>query len=226
MKLQHSLLAGVVCVSATLVFVSNSIAADYPPPYTYAPPKRVELFNGKDFSGWTFFLRSNAAPEQTFTVTNGLMHCTGQPYGYIRTEKSFNDYKLTVEWRFVKVAPHADNSGVIVHVQSPDAIWPKAVENQGMFHHQGDIILMGGVTCDGHDTPQTRSIKMQKPQNEKPAGEWNVYEVICRGNSMTNYVNGEMMNGITGLSVKAGMIAIQSEGGEWELRKAFIEPLK
>jgi hypothetical protein len=204
-----------------LTFASNSFGAD-----PIAPTEKMDLFNGKDFTGWTFFLRSNAEPANTFTVTNGLMHCTGQPYGYVRTEKSFRDYKLTVEWRFVKVAPRADNSGVIVHVQGPDTIWPRAVENQGQFHHQGDIILMGGVTRKDHGTNRPGSIRMQQPQNEKEAGEWNTYEVICSGDTLKNYVNGKLMNEIEGISVSAGTIAIQSEGGEWELRKAFIEPVK
>jgi len=48
-----------------------------------APPSEgVELFNGKDFTGWTFFVRSNSAPEETWIVTNGLIHCAGRPSGY------------------------------------------------------------------------------------------------------------------------------------------------
>ena len=205
-------------------FLSNSFAEEAPQATT--PTKRVDLFNGKDFSGWTFCLRSNAEPAATFTVTNGLMHCTGQPFGYVRTEKSYRDYKLAVEWRFVKVAPRADNSGVFVHVQAPDQVWPKAIENQGQFHHHGDLIMLNGATCKGHETPQTRGVPMQQPQNENPAGEWNTYEVICRGDTVQSYVNGKLMNEATGCSVSSGAIAIQSENGEWELRKAFIEPLK
>src|ERR1700689_4637415 len=66
----------------------------------------VDLFNGKDFSGWTFFMRSNSVPEKTWSITNGIIHCTGRPNGFMRTEKSFHDYKLTVEWRFLTVAPY------------------------------------------------------------------------------------------------------------------------
>ena len=201
----------------------NSLAADLPAPIT--PPARIDLFNGKDFSGWTFCLRSNAEPANTFTVTNGLMHCTGQPNGYARTDQSYRDYKLTVEWRFVKVAPRADNSGVFVHLHTPDAVWPEEIENQGQYHHQGDIILTGGVTDPAHKGPQLHFLNMHTSQNENPAGEWNTYEISCRGDTVTNYVNGKLMNGVAGLNVNSGAIAMQSEGGEWELRKIFIEPL-
>jgi hypothetical protein len=217
-------LAAAACFAVMLAFVSNSFADDAAQATT--PTKHIDLFDGKDFSGWTFCLRSNAEPSATFSVSNGLMHCTGQPFGYVRTEKSYRDYKLSVEWRFVKIAPRADNSGVFVHVQSPDQVWPKAIENQGQFHHQGDLVMLNGATCQGHETPQTRGVRAQQPPNENPAGEWNTYEIICRGDTVQSWVNGKLMNEATGCSISSGAIAIQSEGGEWELRKAFIEPLK
>ncbi len=205
------------------VIASTVLAAELPEPTT--PTERIDLFNGKDFSGWTFCLRSNAVPADTFAVSNGLMHCTGQPFGYVRTDKSFRDYKLTVEWRFVKIAPHADNTGVFVHVQVPDNVWPRCVENQGQYHHQGDFIFMGGATYQGTNGPKQGSIRMQGPPNEKAAGEWNTYEIICRGDSVKNYVNGKLMNHAEGCNASAGAIAMQSEGGEWELRKIYVEPV-
>ena len=45
----------------------------------------VALFNQKDFTGWTFVTKTNTDPSQTWSVTNGMIHCTGAPTGYIRT---------------------------------------------------------------------------------------------------------------------------------------------
>jgi len=213
------ILAGFI---ATLT-ASAILAAELPAPTT--PTARLDLFNGKDFSGWTFCLASNAPPENTYAVSNGLMHCTGQPFGYVRTDKSFRDYKLTVEWRFVKIAPRADNSGVFVHVQTPDKVWPAVIENQGQYHHQGDFIFMGGAMFKGTNGMKQGQIRMKSPQNENAAGEWNTYEIVCRGDTVKNYVNGKLMNEVAGCSVSSGAIAMQSEGGEWELRKIYVEPL-
>lgn len=206
-----------------ILTVSGILAAELAAPVT--PTERMELFNGKDFSGWTFCLRSNAPPADTFTVSNGLMHCIGQPFGYVRTDKSFRDYKLTVEWRFVKIAPRADNSGVFVHVQPPDRVWPPVIENQGQYHHQGDFIFMGGATFKGTNGSKQGMIKRQGQSNEKAAGEWNTYEIVCRGDTVKNYVNGRLMNDVEGCNFSSGAIAMQSEGGEWELRKIYVEPL-
>jgi hypothetical protein len=202
----------------------HASAADLPAPVS--PTERMDLFNGKDFTGWTFCFSNNVEPAMTFTVTNGVIHCTGQPFSYVRTDKSFRDYKLTVEWRFVKTAPRADNTGVFVHVQTPDKVFPMCYENQGQFHHHGDIILMGGAKSATHQGNGIQSERMKQPQNENAAGEWNTYEVVCKGDTITNYVNGKQMNQVAGCNLSSGAIALQSEGGEWEARKVFIEPLK
>jgi len=199
----------------------NSFAGDM----AITPTKRIDLFNGKDFTGWTFTMRSNAPAAETWAVTNGVIHCTGRPPGYARTETSYRDYKLTVEWRFVKIAPKADNSGIFVHINPPDKVWPACVEVQGAHGKQGDLRMNGGATCKGHETAKTTNADALAPSNEKAAGEWNTFEVECRGDSVKLMTNGKWMNQITGCSVSRGAIGIQSEGGEIEVRKMFIEPL-
>ena len=198
-------------------------AADAPAAVT--PAGRIDLFNGKDLSGWTVFLRGDTPAADTYSVSNGLLHCTGQPFGYVRTDKTFRDYKLTVEWRYVKVAEHADNSGVFVHVQLPDHVWPKCIENQGQNRHQGDLIFLGGSTYKGPAGPTKTPSRMQGQPNEKAVGEWNTYEVVCRGDTVKSYVNGRLLNQVEGCNISAGSIGVQSEGGEWELRKIYLEPL-
>jgi hypothetical protein len=99
-------------------------------------------------------------------------------------------------------------------------------ENQGQFHHQGDIILMGGAKCTGHQGNGTQGVNTKQPQNEKAAGEWNTYEVVCQGDTIKNYVNGKLMNEVDRYNATPGAIALQSDGGEWKVRKVFFEPLK
>jgi hypothetical protein len=208
----------------TLTFVPSHFAAEAPA--AAAPTERIELFNGKDFTGWTFCLRTNAEPAKTFMVTNGVIHCIGQPFGYMRTEKSYKDYHLTVEWRFVKVAQGADNSGVFVHIQPPDQVWPKCIENQGQYQHQGDFVMMSGATGKVRDAVARGGARTREPQNEKPAGEWNTYEVVCSAATIKNYVNGKLMNEATECGISSGAIGLQSEGGEFEVRKVTLEPVK
>jgi hypothetical protein len=222
-NLGRTMLIGTASAALALVWAQNGFADDVSAPV--APSGHVELFNGRDFSGWTFCMQSNAEPANTWTVTNGLIHCTGQPFGYARTTSDYRNYKLTVEWRFVKPVPRADNSGVFVHLQPPDKVWPKCIECQGQYRHQGDIILLGGTTVnDMQPTNAVRSVRSRQPSNENPGGEWNTYEIIAAADTLKVSVNGKLMNEVTNSSATSGFIAIQSEGGELEVRKASLEP--
>jgi Domain of Unknown Function (DUF1080) len=205
-----------------VVLVTNSFADDI----AITPTKRIDLFNGKDFAGWKFTSRGDAPTAGTWSVTNGVIHCTGQPFGYARTDSFYRDYKLTVEWRFAKIGPKADNSGIFVHINGPDKVWPACVEVQGAHGKQGDLRMNGGATAKGHESAETKNADAQAPSNEKAPGEWNTFEVECSGDVITLWTNGKLMNQITGCSASSGAIGIQSEGGEIEVRKMFLEPLK
>ena len=191
------------------------------------PTNHIELFNAKDFTGWTFYMKSNADPAMAWTVTNGVIHCTGKPTGYLRTKQDYRDYKLTVEWRFVKIAPRADNTGVLLHLQLPDEVWPPCIQAQGKYSNQGDWILMAGAECKEHKGMDANApVPKQGPSNEKPVGEWNNYEMVCSGSDVKAWVNGKFMNEATQCTLSSGFIGFQSEGGEFEIRKVFLEPLK
>jgi len=48
--------------------------------------------------------------------------------------------------------------------------------------------------------------------SEKPVGEWNTYQVVCKDDTVTIIVNGTEMNKVTGSNIRSGQIGIQSEG--------------
>jgi hypothetical protein len=196
-------------------------------PPAYTRESEVALFDGRDFSGFTFCMKDHADPLKTWSVTNGVIHCTGQPAGYLRTTGVYSNYFLTVVWRFVKVTPKADNTGVLVHIQPPDKIWPQCIQIQGKHGRQGDLFLMAGAESKEHrgknaDTP----IPMRSASVEHPVGEWNKCEVICLHNKVTVFINGQFMNETTACSVNSGCIGIQSEGGEIEIQSLTYSPLK
>jgi len=60
---------------------------------------------------------------------------------------------------------------------------------------------------------------------EKPAGEWNRMEVVCDGDTITNIVNGYVVNAGTKSSLTKGKITFQSEGAEIIFRRIEIRSL-
>lgn len=188
------------------------------------PKERIELFNGKDLSGWV--LIAGQEPQKTFTVEDGVVKCTGRPAGYMRTEKKYKNYRFVMEWRFIKPG----NSGVLVHMSGKDVVWPRSLECQGAYQNQGDFWVIGGFEFKEHkaggERVGGRRLAKLGPHNEKPVGEWNTYEIVCDGDTVLPHVNGKLMNEAHECSDTSGHICIQSEGAQWEARKICLEPLK
>jgi hypothetical protein len=218
-----------LCSCLAAAFVSRGAAQDdaanYPP--AHSRENEVALFNGRDFSGLTFCMKDNADPLQTWSVTNGVIHCTGRPIGYIRTTQSYSNYFLTVEWRFLKVAPKADNTGILVHMQLPDKVWPQCVQVQGKHDRLGDLFLMEGAEAKEHrGMDKNTPVPFRGPSQENPVGQWNKAETVCLDNRVESYINGKFVNEVTECTLNSGFIGIQSEGGDIEIRTIYFSPLK
>jgi Domain of Unknown Function (DUF1080) len=219
----------VILFCLAFAFAKSSFAQNDVPdsPPTHSPENEVALFNGKDFSGWTFCMKNNADPLQTWSITNGVIHCTGTPVGYIRTTQVYSNYFLTVIWRFVKIAPKSDNTGVLVHIQDPDKVWPMCIQVQGKHDRQGDLFLMEGAESKEHKgMDKNTPIPMRGPSAEHPVGEWNKAETICRHNQVESFINDKFANETTECTINSGYIGIQSEGGEIEIKSIIFTPLK
>jgi hypothetical protein len=184
----------------------------------------IVLFNGKNLNNWVFHLKDPAVdPAKVFTVQNGVIHITGDPFGYMRTKESYSDYKLHVEWRY---PVELSNSGVFVHAQGADTIWLKCIECQLKAGGAGDFVCMNGSDMDERKDKSNRVVKKLAESNEKPVGEWNTMEVTCKANTIEVVVNGLTQNKGTNLNVTSGSICLQSEGKAIEFRNVFLTPLK
>jgi hypothetical protein len=182
----------------------------------------IRLFNGKDLSNWVLQLKDPAVdPASVFKVKNGIIHITGNPFGYMRTKDSYSEYKLHVEWRY---PGEASNSGVFVHAQLPDTIWLKCIECQLKSGSAGDFVCMNGAKMNEIKN-NSRVVTKMAPLSEKPIGEWNTMEVTCKSNTIEVYVNGTLQNKATGISETKGHICLQSEGKDIEFRNVYITKL-
>jgi hypothetical protein len=183
----------------------------------------VQLFNGKDLTNWVFYLKDpKVDPTTVFTVKNGVINISGNPFGYMRTKESFSDYKLKIEWRW---PAEATNSGVFVHGQQPDTIWLKCIECQLKAGNAGDFVCMNGADMNERTNKASMSVKKMAASSEKPTGEWNSMEVTCSGNTIEVVVNGVLQNKGTNVNVTQGSICLQSEGKDIEFRNVFLTKL-
>jgi hypothetical protein len=150
------------------------------------PKERTPLWNGKDFTGWKLFLEEPDVDVKTvWSVKDEVIHCTGAPNGYMRTETDYANYRLHVEWRWPE---EAGNSGVLLHMTGEDKVWPRSIECQLNSGDAGDFWLFDGFTVK--EPPKWSNDSMayvpkQKESSEKPPGDWNMparYVSKARGN--------------------------------------------
>lgn len=181
----------------------------------------VEMFNGKDLSGWKTEGNWMIEDGNTLTLRPRKGEWGWQRYHhYIATEKPYGDFILDLEFKF----DPKGNSGVFLrvgdlkdHVNSGFEIQildTHGVENPG--HHD-----CGGV------------IKTQGPSRNmvKPAGEWNRYVMTLKGSHLTVVLNGEEIQNLD-LSKTAmkdrpmkGHISFQDEGKRVWYRNVRIKEL-
>jgi hypothetical protein len=196
----------------------------------------VQLFNGKDLSGWVFVTRPPPEPatqpaakvEDVWSVKDGVIHCVGKPNGYIRTEKEFPPhFVLTIEYRHVTKG----NSGFFFAISGPDKVWPRCLEVQGNFGAVGEIRNIGTLKVTPADparvAQQGRQINKLGPADaEKPLGEWNTLRITVDGAEVGVSVNDQLENVLHDCEDLTGKIALQSEGATMEFRKVELTPIE
>jgi len=199
--------------------------------FTSCTEKKELLFNGQNLEGWTIFVNDSIiSPADFFYVKDGVIETVGVPVGYLRTVKEYSDYALHIEWRYPE---KPTNSGVFLHTSGPDKIWPNHYQAQLKYENAGDFIVQGeGISATLNDTVYTSTVEKKplipkiNPSNEKPAGEWNSYDITCKGSSIEVRVNGLLQNTASNCSVSKGGIGLQAEGSKIQYRNLWIEPLK
>jgi len=210
--------------TAVLLFVSLCSVA------RAGEQKTIQLFNGKDLSGWTYHLADpNVKMEDVWSVKDGVLRCTGKPAGYLITKRNdFRDYRLTLQWRWC--TGHGGNNGVLVHCSTPGAlgVWCKSIEVQLAHGNAGDFWVIGtelDVPNEAERKKGRRHLNLTD-DSEKPIGQWNTMEIVCKGDEITVKVNGDLVNHATNVSETQGAIALQSEGTPIEFRDIELTPLK
>lgn len=125
---------------------------------------------------------------------------------WLRFNKELKNFTFHVKWRFTPVTTAAPkyNSGVFFRNNDDGSIWHQAQTSDGGGY------IFGVTPVDG--APKSFNLRKEMKQNRlKPAGQWNIYDIRCVGDTCTLAVNGMVVNTVK-LSVEKGYIGLESEG--------------
>jgi len=176
---------------------------------------------------------------ETWRIEDDRLVCTGLPIGVIRSEKSYENFIMHIEWRHMEAG---GNSGTFVWSKAepgsnrlPDGVEVQMLEldwvNQNMRNGKkppvayvhGELFGVGGVEIVPDNPRGERSKSIENRCKGK--GEWNTYDVVCVDGTIKLSVNGKFVNGISEASQRNGYICLEAEGAEIHFRNIQIYEL-
>jgi hypothetical protein len=150
----------------------------------------ILLFDGTTTDMWRSY------GKQTFpsgwVIEDGAIKCLGSGKGEagqggdIITKEKFGNFELTLEWKISE----GGNSGIFYLAQEieGDPIWKSSPEMQVLDNAKHPDSKMG---VDGNrQAGSLYDLIPAKPQNAKPAGEWNTVKIMVYKGTVVHYQNG------------------------------------
>lgn len=175
-------------------------ALERPMPVAWADPQ--PLFNGKDLTGWEkLYTEPGKDPENHWKVENGELVNTAAGAN-IRTKRSFQDFRLHVEYN----CPQDGNSGVYLRGRYEVQVEYEPAGRNDEFHGMGAIYGF---------------LKPAAKVDAKP-GKWESYDITFVGRKVTvvrdgvTTIDNQEIPGITGGAIDSheaepGPIYIQGD---------------
>ena len=168
---------------------------------TFSLTAQESLFNGKNLDGW------NIHGTELWYVENGILICESGPdkgYGYLSTEKFYDDFDLTVEFK----QEANGNSGVFIRSTfegTKVSGWQVEVAPPGS-HSGGVYESYGRGWLIKPDKEKDKVLKM---------GKWNKMRIRVVGNQIQSWLNGTSMISLEDemIGKGKGSIALQIHDG-------------
>ena len=177
------------------------------------PKGWIDLLAGKDLKEWKRVPippggKLNKRNPWSIDAKTGHLICDGVGiHEMLLYDRAFGDGIFHVEWRFKKVeGKKGYNSGVYVRNSADGKVWHQAQVGSKNVGHIFGKTLKGGklVGIPGNRKPG--------PQRGKEAGEWNTFEIACKGKTITLWVNGAVTAEWASCEVPRGYPGLEAEG--------------
>lgn len=179
-------------------------------------PDTIALFNGQNLDGWV--IENNGQ----FSVADGVIKLD-KGVGWLRSSQTFADFTLIMEFRFLE---EGANSGIFVRTgptsNDDENGWPdNGYQVQCMDTLEGQYPLAHMIPYGAPDFESESDIEALK-RVYRPTGEWQTYEITCRGEAMEIRLNGALITTCTSIKNPSGHIGIQGEHGLLEFRRIDV----
>jgi Domain of Unknown Function (DUF1080) len=215
-------------ISAVCVVCAPFEARDTPSALEREPAGWTDLLAkvGPELKGWTRGPipptgKLNPKSQWAIDPTTGYLVCEGNGgHDWLRWDQELGDFIYHVEWRFTALSDTKGyNSGVYVRNSADAKVWHQAQTGDA----SGGYLF--GQTLKEGQLKRVQVSSQSKDQRVKPAGEWNTYEIRCKGPDVTLWTNGADTCVWHECEVRKGYVGVEAEGFKIEFRNVKIKPL-
>jgi hypothetical protein len=190
-----------------------------------SPDDAIVLFNGRDLSGWVVEGTKETkgdAKQPIWSVRDGLLHCQGSGYGFLRYDREFCDFVLHAEYRLTKGC----NSGIgIRHAKYTG----KSGSRPSYSGYEIQLLDDGGKQPNKGSSASLYRYVAPRSLPVKKAGEWNVIEIECRGPRIRITLNDELVQDVDQSAIEeiknkplCGYVSVQNHGREIDFRNLWL----
>ena len=187
------------------------------------------IMPGKNLEGWTIVDVPKdgplpEVPQWHMDDATGNLICDGDKgLDWLRYDgKQYSDFVFHVEWCFKKIDGESKyNSGVYVRNSADRTVWHQAQTGDASGGY-----IFGSTISNGEPARVNTQDQMDNMENPvKPAGEWNIYDVTCKGKSISLVVNGVTTTTWGDCQVPEGYLGLEAEGYFIEFRNLKVKEL-
>ena len=153
----------------------------------------ILLFDGKTSNGWRGYNKTGFPAD--WSIEDGAIKLKGSGNGEAGSvnggdliyDRKFSNFHLKIEWKISE----GGNSGIFYLAQEIPGkeIWRTAPEFQVLDNDRHPDAMLG---VDGNrQAGSLYDLIPAKPQNTKPAGEWNSAEILSYQGTVIHFQNGQ-----------------------------------
>ncbi|MEZ6095235.1 MAG: family 16 glycoside hydrolase [Pirellulaceae bacterium] len=186
--------------------------------------------------------------DDTWQWHDGILQCTGQPVGVLRSKEELTNFELSLEWKHERFA---GNSGVFVwsplsSMEKLEPGWlPEGIECQVLDHGyteqyekssgkaadwfttDGDVFPVGASKMKPFPPLSPNGVRsFPSGKHTNGFGEWNHYYIRAINGEVRLWVNGHEVSGGNECEPSVGYIALESEGSPIQFRNIRLRILK
>jgi hypothetical protein len=160
--------------------------------------------------------------------TGVLVHCTGPDGGYSDT------WHASIEAQIIEggvgdilVVPGKNADGTSVPLSADaEIILDRDGEKVWTPGGEARTFKSGRINWIGRDDDWKDELGFRGDRDVESEGKgWTRLEVVCKGDEVTNIVNGVVVNHVFNVTPTAGKITLQTEYAEYEVRRLELWPL-